>query len=261
MEKSIILKLKEKNKDKFTRADLVLERAYEVGFVEIYPIEETKWNYGSWNKELLKPRNDGSFDVEGHSSSDIYAVWDVRWWERRHWHSLKESLIDYLKEVVDFLRYEFFHFLIKNRRYALISFEKTLFNNPFKIRQEGWVWIVDSLSSAMDFAAYQLADYSIPNEHNHEKVVRLADELMETEEGRKKVFDHMIKESNLVKVTDYMWVNENDPTCFVVDEKIIPFDMKDGWSPEMLAEIISEWYGIFYGFDPIVKIKNNRGSQ
>jgi len=254
MEKSIILKLKERNKDKFTRADLVLERAYEVGFVEIYPIEETKWNYGSWNEDLLKPKEDGSFDVEGHSSSDIYAVWNVRWWERRHWHTIKDSVMNYIEGVKEFVINDFKFWIRKEPRYLFKKMRNWLFINPFKIRQEGWVWVVDALSSAMDSAAYELAEDLMPNELNHEKVVKLADELMSTEEGRKKVFDYMVKQYGLVKVTDYMWVNEDDPTCFVIDDNVIPFDMKDGWSPEMLADIISEWYGVFYGVNPAVKI-------
>jgi hypothetical protein len=269
-----IMLFKAGKEDKFKRADLVLERASKTGFVEMYTMECTKWNYPDNGKNTELPKEDGTFDVEGHSCSDIQAVWDVRWWERRHWHTIKDSVINYLEGIKEFIIDDFKFWIKKEPKYLFKKMKDWLFINPFKVQQEGWVWVVDSLSASMKSAAYELADDLISIEQGFEssierftrtgkinevkKVQARADELMATEAGRHQVFLHMVKEDNLVKVTDYMWVNENDPTCFVIDDNFMPFNMKNGWSPEMLTKVISYWFRVFYGVDVTVKVKENR---
>jgi hypothetical protein len=273
MKKDKILRLKQKKKDRFIRADLVLEKAHEVGYVEIFTAELTKWNYHhhQTDSDLKKHGEEERFDVEGHSSSDVYAVWNIRWWERRHWHTIKDNLIYYIQSVYDFVISDFFFWLRKDPKVLLKKIKRWVFQNPFKIEQQGWVWVVDSLSAEMKKTSYILADDIISKErgfknsrdlyrkkkevNDFKEVEKLANHIMSTEEGRQKVFDYAVKESRLIKVTDYMWVNKDDPTCFVVDDGVVPYDMRDGWSPEMLADIISEWFGVFYNIRPHVKVR------
>lgn len=266
--------LKTGKEEKFKRTDLILERASKTGFIEIYPIECTKWNYHEDGRDAELPKDDGSFDVEGHSSSDVQAVWEVRWWEPRHWHTIISSIKQYLEGVKEFVIDDFRFWIRKEPKYLLKKIKDWLLVNPLKVEQEGWVWVADSLSSSMKSAAYDLADDIVAREEGFngstdkftrtrkindiKKVQAKADELMSTEEGRQEVFLYMTEEGNLVKVTDHMWVNEEDPTCFVIDDNFIKFDMKDGWSPEMLTRVISYWFRVFYGKDLFVKIKEDR---
>ena len=266
--------LKIRNEDKLKRADLALERSAKTGWVEIYPIESTKWNYHNDGRDAELPKDDGTFDVEGHSSSYVQAVWDIKWWERRHWHTIPESVKQYLEDVKEFVIDDFGFWIRKKPKYLLKKIKERLLVNPLKVEQEGWVWVADSLSSSMKSAAYDLADDLFAQEEgfedstdrftkkrkifDHKKVQKRADELLATKEGVDKVFVYMAKEGNLVKVSDHMWVSENDPTCFVIDDSFIPFDMKSGWSPEMLTRVISYWYRVFYGVDVTVRIKEGR---
>jgi hypothetical protein len=237
---NIILKIKEENRDKFARTDLVLERAQEVGFVEISPAE-------------VAP--------EGYSCSDIFAVWHIRWWEKRHKHAIKENFCNYFKEIAETISDDFTS-LIRINAYsiALKILIKTILDWPLKIKYEGGVWVLDSLTKAMEHSAFDLANELLSDENGgdiinfYSKSNKLSEELLSTEEGCKKVFDYMTNQYNLVKVTEYMWVNSKNPTYIVVDESMMPFDMEKGWSPKMLAKIVSEWYGVFYGIFPVIKV-------
>jgi hypothetical protein len=237
---NIILKIKEENRDKFARTDLVLERAQEVGFAEISPAE-------------VAP--------EGYSCSDIFAVWYIRWWEKRHRHVIKENFYNYFKEIAETISDDFIS-LIRINAYsiALKILIRTILDWPLKIKYEGVVWVLDSLTKAMEHSAFDLANELLSDENSgdiisfYSKSNKLSKELLSTEEGRKKVFDHMTNQYNLVKVTEYMWVNSKNPTYIVVDESVVPFDMEKGWSSEMLAKVVSEWYGVFYGIFPVIKV-------
>jgi hypothetical protein len=267
--------LKKQNQSKLKVTDLILKRAARTGFVEIYPAEPTKWNYyKSENDTDISKKEDGSFDVEGHSSSDIQAVWDIRWWNPKYWPTVKSNIIQYLEDIKELIIDDFNLWLKKDPKYLLKLIKDWVFINPLKIKQEGWVWVVDALSVSMRESAYALAEEIVAHEEglkcpvckcsktknretlDHKKVQAKVDELMSTKEGRNRVFFNMVKEGRLVKASDHMWVCENDPTCFVMDDGFIPFDMRDGWSPEMLTRIIAYWFRVFYGVDMTVKIKN-----
>jgi hypothetical protein len=267
--------LKKQNQSKLKVTDLILKRAERTGFVEIYPAEPTKWNYyKSENDTDISKKEDGSFDVEGHSSSDIQAVWDIRWWNPKYWPTVKSNIIQYLEDIKELIIDDFNLWLKKDPKYLLKLIKDWVFINPLKIKQEGWVWVVDALSVSMRESAYALAEEIVAHEEglkcpvckcsktknretlDHKKVQAKVDELMSTKEGRNRVFFNMVKEGRLVKASDHMWVCENDPTCFVMDDGFIPFDMRDGWSPEMLTRIIAYWFRVFYGVDMTVKIKN-----
>jgi hypothetical protein len=237
---NIILKIKREAEDKFIRANLVLECAQEVGFVEMYPSEVTS---------------------DGHACSDVCAVWKVRWWKKEHRHVIKDNFYEYFKNIFETFFDDFIP-LIRTQQYSF-AFKiliKTVFDWPLKVRYEGWVWVIDSLSKSMEHAAFDFANELLTDENSEDiisfysKSNKLAEELLSTEEGRKKVFNHMVEQYNLVKVTEYMWVNSKNPTYIVVDESVVPFDMEKGWSSEMLAKVVSEWYGVFYGIFPVIKV-------
>jgi hypothetical protein len=46
-----------------------------------------------------------------------------------------------------------------------------------------------------------------------------------------------------------MWVNKKDPTCFVIDESVAPFDLRDGWSAQGLVRPVAAWIRVMYGRD------------
>jgi hypothetical protein len=256
--------LKKQNQAKLKVIEHILDRAARTGFVEIYPAEPTKWNYYGYENE------DGIFSVEGHSSSDIQAVWDVQWWNPKYWPIVKSNIIQYLEDIKEFVINDFKLWLKKDPKYLIKLIKDWIFINPLKIEQEGWVWVVDALSVSMKEAAYVLAEEIVAREDDSKcpvyrsyknretldfkRVQAKADELMSSEEGRNQVFLSMVNGGGLVKVSDHMWVCENDPTCFVIDGKFIPFDMRDGWSPEMLTRIIAYWFRVFYEIDMAVKM-------
>lgn len=265
------LNIKLANKEKFQITDLIIERSNRIGFIEIYPIECTKYNNYSDGRDSEIPREDGSFDVEGHNSSDVHAAWDIRWWEPRHWKTIGPSFVQYFEGVKEFVIDSFLFWIKKDVKFLFRRINEWLLVNPLKVEQTGWVWVADSLSISLKVAAYDLADDIFAIEQgfkdstdryrktrkifDHKKVQKKADELLSTKKGQAKVFKYMVEKDNLVKVTDYMWVSKNDPTCFVLDENFIPFDMKDGWSPEMLTRVIAYWFRVFYEKDLTVRIR------
>jgi hypothetical protein len=265
------LTLRTEKKDKFRRTDLVLERAARKGFVEIYLVESTRWNYFEEGKDPETPKEDGTFDVEGHYSSDVFALWDLRWWKKRHRSAFKNNIVEYLKDIKEFIADNPIRLLIRDPKRLVGNINYLLLDNPFRVKREGWVWVVDSLSYSMKRASYDLAEDLFAKElgfenaismfqktnkvNDHKKVQAKAEEFMSSELGRKQVYSYMVKEGNLVKVTNHMWVCEDDPTCFVVDDNFMHFDMRDGWSPETIAQIISYWFRIFYGVDITVNIR------
>jgi hypothetical protein len=47
----------------------------------------------------------------------------------------------------------------------------------------------------------------------------------------------------------------SDPTCFIVDEEIVPFDLRDGWSARALARPIAMWTKAMFDLDIKVTLK------
>lgn len=249
---------------------LILERLTRIGYIEISPTELTKWNYHGDGKDPETPKEDGTFDVEGHSCSDVLGYWDIYWWEPRHWKTIGKMIKQYTEGVQEFVLDDFAFLLRKDPWYLLKRIKNWVFVNPLKIQQEGWVWVVDSLSSSLKDSAYDLATDILAQEQgyensndmyiksrkiiDHKEAQAMADRLLSQE--REKVYIYMVTKNDLQKVSEYMWISKNDPTVFVLDESILPFDMKDGWSPRMLARTISYWFRVMYDRDVTVKVKD-----
>jgi len=259
--KETIIELK-KNQN-MARVKLVIERAKRLGYVAIFPIETVP---------------DGIVDSRiGLSGSDVQGFWDFYWWKRENWKGLLEAIKNYFEDIDEFIIDGFFKRIQNNIKGVLNTAYKWIFiYHPFRITYKGWIWVCDSKCSVMESESWELAAdilaqemgyedssdyycktrrtlYSFKNESD--KIKSLANKLKKEEPDR--IWEYFVKNNEYVQVADYMWVNKNDSTCFVVDEKIVPFDLRDGWSAQGLTKPIAAWLKIMYDLELIVRYVEN----
>ena len=97
-----------------------------------------------------------------------------------------------------------------------------------------WAWTIDSIKSVKYEIAFE----------NYRKTKVDPDIYFD------KVSDAEIDtylSEHYVKASDCLYVGKNDPSVFVADERVVPFDMKDGWSMKKLEEIMSLWHEAMTG--------------
>lgn len=266
-----------KIKTNMSRADLVIERAARIGKLEIFSMEKVCWNFGSmteegWN-ENDGPKPDGTYDKMGLSCSDVQSIWDFYWWKPENWKQLLKAIASWAENVNEFVFESFFRQIKRDPKAWIGRVWTWVFvYNPFRVKSEGWVWVCDSRYSVLGSESWELAEDILAQEmgyadsldyfektkkilynHGNDKVKPLADKLRTEEPER--VWQYFVTSNKYIQVADYMWVSENDPTCFVIDEKVTPFDLRDGWSGQGLTRPIAAWVKVMYGIDMTVEYK------
>lgn len=267
------------NSKNMKRSALVMERAKRIGKLEIYPRELVKYNNGKmvdgvWREANEEPNEDGTYDVMGISGSDVQSYWDFYWWQPSNWKDLLLSFKNYFENINEFIIDGFWWRFKRNKLdydYFWLQLKTWgLKHHPFEVKRSGWVWVADSLSQTLESESFELAEDLMAQSFgyadsmdffekkkttiylsNKDKVFKLQKELLASR--KEEVFASFLKRNEYVQVADYMWANSNDPTCFVIDEKITPFDLRDGWSEAGLTAPIAKWVKVFYGLDiPVV---------
>jgi hypothetical protein len=73
-------------------------------------------------------------------------------------------------------------------------------------------------------------------------------------EGRPEIEKNVTREHVLAwlqehafQISNGMWVQKEDPTCIYVNNDIILYDMKNGYSNKKLASIIRQWFYLVFG--------------
>ena len=157
------------------------------------------------------------WDVEGSSGTDVYAEWKLRWWHPQDWVDIFRSL----SECIEF------------------GFK----TNPLKV--EGWVWVVDSLEIAKSDMAEKLAaqkvDYYTDGRIDRDKFKSYSEEIDKILPTITKDQLIVFIEETCTRISKEIWVQNNDPTCFIVDNDLVPYDLRDGWSHAMVRKLVKKW--------------------
>lgn len=196
-----------------------------------------KWNYDTWDSDgtLIEPLPGHPYDVEGHSSCDVYALHGPHFTQFGDYWRILKSLYKWAIETWEFGK---------------------IYYNPFS-PWVSWVWVIDSLETEKSGMAEEIADRECPYEPDPAKegefrVVSLSEReinsLRKHNEYRQKIEDRLTLEDvrahleiTHTKINDFLWLSKEDPTCFTIDETIVPFDLKDGWSNATIAKLIGYW--------------------
>jgi hypothetical protein len=212
----------------------VLRRARKIGKVQYFVTEVEKYNheYGQ-NWELIPDhQSKRPYDVEGHCCSDIQGFYDgpnlltlSGIWD------FISGIGGWIKDSVELRSWSFFFETI-----------------PFFMPWGQWVWTIDSLQiTAQEIIEHEERDRLWETgdrstkalmkvmDESRSKALKLShDELME-----------LLKKDGYIQMSNGIFVTPQDPTVFCVDETVIPFDLKDGWSNWMLGKILREWFRDF----------------
>jgi hypothetical protein len=254
------------------RIDRVMENALIKRKLEIYSMELDRWNFGSmvdgvWVDDQ-KPKADGTYDKMGLDSSDVCAYWKTYWWKPHMWKDFISSFGPYFSNIKEFVIEGFFTNLIKRPKYLLRLIKNWVIeDSPFAIDRSGWVWVCDSRTRVIQSHAYEMAQKMVAVEKGYkdyydyfEKTGHLYDSEAEKEKidslakkligaNPNLVFEDFLDEHDYRPAAPYLWLNKADITCFVIDEKVAPFDMRDGWSSAGLCKPIAAWVKVAYGID------------
>lgn len=233
------------------------------GFLEVDSTSVTCFNYSPNHSE---PKEDGTFDKMGHSAEDVNVVLDNEWWNpKRKDEFFLFQLKNFAKNLYEFASYKYMIydlFQVRSARDLRDWFGKVkkrfrawvLDEHPFSNSVTRWVFVADSMKASLESAAYEMAEDILAKRKGYKNsnslfkarreiadtkdAKEIADQLIETD--KEMVIRHIEQKQGMQKWNDVLWVNTNDPACFILDETNGPvqFKMRDGWSREQIAEVI-----------------------
>lgn len=239
-----------------SRMKAILRTVKKAGKMPVWTIEALKYNNlrpGEDHSVVESgPREDGHYDVEGHSCCDVSTSWKLRPWNFSDLRSILKGAAEWWDDTKDLysLRYLRRHpSAIKD----LLGWVRDTW--PLTHKCSGWTWTVDSMKVSYDEAAWDKAEEIVEERRPMRSAEQFQREVVEIyEETRRTItrqeVERFLEDSGMRQMSDRIWVSTTDPTVFVYDEAYRPFDMKDGWSEEAIAELIAEWCQEMLG-DPI----------
>ena len=198
--------------------------------IEITGLE--KWNN---NNDPHLPKADGSFEVEGHAWTDIYAYYDLRLWHPKDLWIYLKGCYRWLKE------------LYKDRSW---SYSKELM--PFNPNgRQAWVWVLETLDTfrrdtieemAFNQIEEEMGKFPLEDRHKskkwskaqHERIIHIS-ESYTMQDAR----DHLASSDHYVELGHGMFVSVADPTCIIMDSAVFPPIMKSGYSNAQIRLILS----------------------
>ena len=197
------------------------------GYLELVIDSCEKWNNGP-SGLVETPKEDGSFDVEGHSCCDVRVRVFTPFLSFGYW---KNSVWGWLKDVT------------ASRRWS--EFKINLQYHPFTKYFDGWLWVIDSFYVAKSQYAEEIIDLTRPEllvtPGNYQK------RNDETEKVTATITDKQLEDHLKItgaQLSQSFFVTDSDPTCMVVNEKCIKyvFNLKDGWSNKQIERLIRDWW-------------------
>lgn len=211
----------------------VLRLAKKIGYIDIQFTGCEKWNYPRDDKDydtLDGPNKDGHYDIEGYSWEDVTA-------------KVRLNLLnpfDLYTYIKSYLEYK--------------EWEKEYYT---------WMWTIESFEIIKHDLAEEIANEKYPLDSvnfgitfNEDNTVKLNEHTKEEEELIRKNRQEEKKQLEIItrrdillyirqvhykKIALGMYVNLDDPTIILVDEKYFKFDMKNGWSRKKLIKILNKW--------------------
>lgn len=245
----------------------VWDRAQEKEVLQIDCPALLRWNFFRDGDDPIKanesPRENGSWDIEGHPWADIIGF-------KKDSLLTQKGIKNLIKRVLKWL-YEDVWLLLTDGKITIKKIKKDFLyiikTHPFKLTTGSCTWTISSLKAEALDACWEHAKITAiakgmidPNEDDlrSSKIIgwtsivnKLYEEMLPFWD-KKDTIKYLQSKGNMIKCNDWLWVEESDPTTFIVDEIFIPFDMKDGWSEDQLCFIIQEWCKELLGEQPKV---------
>jgi hypothetical protein len=210
-----------------------LRLAKRLGFLPVSIIHCEKYDHVHEEERPPKLPNE-QYDVEGHSSCDVYGLWRYEMWRPRDVWNYAVNAWQWLKDVWD----------LKSWGFAWDTL-------PFDTYHTSWVYTVDSMRDNKWYVAEEELLYPLydADKSPADEDLRGAHEAMEarvktiTGDDVKAALVRWgyVAASSPFRGEPVLWVNPSDPTVFVADERFFHFDMKDGWSNNALCKILHAW--------------------
>jgi hypothetical protein len=242
----------------------VVKTSKKRGYLAISITGMEKWNHPKWgedNKQIDTdgPKEDGSYDVEGHAWTDVnfqvgLDLLDKK--DRKHWildfKSWLEDVNGIWKDTVN----------IKKRWFNLDLFFSFVFRtiSTLGLTKTYWGSTVQSFAVAKSDLARDIAhdqlDSARPDRDMDKWLKNINDRDPEYDawlhkliDLEKKIYselkDDQVKE-HVLKICDPisspgLYVLREDPSIIYVDTAEVPYDMKDGFSNKKIAQILEDW--------------------
>jgi hypothetical protein len=212
----------------------------------------------------------GGVTKEGHNSSDVSIHFHTSLSNRTTWELIPSRFKNYFEGVQEFVLSGFAKRMRRDPKWAMELVWRWGFqHHPFQTKDERWIFVIDSLSSTITEISYNMAEDEMARKlgykdrithykktkkiFSYDDVLKLAKEIEKNK--KEQILLEMEKEIGIIKVSDHIWINEADPGVMIIDETLIPFDMKNGWSPDQLAQIVEIWFDLMFGLSYNVKNK------
>lgn len=217
---------------------------------KVLSFHERKDRIDAYCHAVEKYRHDGAegppWDVDGHSCEDIYVRWTP---------SLKELIPYWVENIKNWVTESWEDSTPRKKKYPNpIYFIKTLkryFNIYMTNQSDYWVFVIDSFQSfaageVQEIVAEELGGWEVVSKMIGSKDgMRKIKELQAKAELRLNDRDLLIEriQRDYIQINSYLWVQSNDPTVFIVDEKIRKFDLPTGWSEKYIIQtLLVAWF-------------------
>ena len=231
-----------------------LAYAEKKGCLKVYITGAEKYNNNAfWDGDPETPKADGSFEVEGHTWTDMNTQYrlellnpvDREFFCLTVWFYFKD-----LKDAFKNLTKNFsFKGLLETLHFALVSFDSV------STIQSRWTLSIASFGVARgSFAEEKAFEELAPMpEDDRDFIVSINNPSPEYKAWHAKM---NAKEAEILaenqdltpwlkdthtEVRPGLWVGIEDPGLFYADEAVFPFDMKSGWSNQAIIEIVNVW--------------------
>jgi hypothetical protein len=120
-------------------------------------------------------------------------------------------------------------------------------------RRPQWIWCVESFSSIKSTIAEEQTEHMGIDYKDNAQIKAHIAALAKAEKEICPVQIQAWLSKNAIQISNSMWVQRNDPTIIYVNDVIILYDRKDGWSNKKLVSIVTQWFWLIFR----LKVKGN----
>lgn len=227
----------------------IMENYDRKGYLSAYCHAVEKWNYDN--------REGPPWDVNGYSCEDIYV---------RVYPTVKELPSFWLSNIKSWLKESWKDsYDSETKNLNLKGFLRNL-KSYFKIHMtpydDFWPFVIDSFkSSKSDIVDKIVCEklggwekyYELWGTAKGKKQIQDLASKVDLELNDREAFIEVLNKENY-RINSYLWVKKSDPTVFIVDEKIRPFDLPSGWSEKYIIEtLLVAWF--YWLKDKRIKVK------
>ena len=226
----------------------ILKRSRRLGYLEISIDCCDDWNQPNETDPNWTapdgPRENGRYDVEGRSSLDINGFYRLNLFNPKDLWSYFRAIGGWIKDSYELRSWSFF-----------------IDACPLFFPWSQWTWTLTSFKDCRYEVAEEVAEKIIelrkqkPGDHTPlSERMELEEQVLSTVTNSD-VEDWLRRAGDSRLITNpYIWVSTSDPTNFCVNDSLVPFDKKDGWSEWAIKNILSDWFEAIGFEQPIIRI-------